>query len=79
MACEDLVAACFVDEHNPLTVPDLNRERALAYLQCCYEQGLSWEDAERQIARFLRERGVPPEGILRQVKRARPLFQPWLD
>jgi hypothetical protein len=60
-------------------VPQLNRERALKYLACCYAQGLSWEDAERQIVECLGARGVPREGIMRQLKMAKPLLQPWLD
>lgn len=79
MACEDLVRRCFVDEAAPLAVPEFNRERALDYLACCYRQGLSWEDAERQIAACLHGLGVPPEGIARQLKAAKPLLQPWLD
>jgi hypothetical protein len=79
MACEDLVAACFADEAAPLAVPELNRERALEYLACCYAQGLSWEDAQRQIEECLSQQGVPREGIVRQLKLAKPLLQPWLD
>jgi hypothetical protein len=79
MACEDLVRRCFVDDAAPLAVPEFSRERAIAYLACCYEQGLSWDDAERQIAACLREMGVPHEGVVRQLKTARPLLQPWLD
>jgi hypothetical protein len=79
MACEDLVAACFTDEAAPLAVPELNRERALKYLECCYAQGLSWEDARRQIEECLSQRGVPREGIVRQLTLAKPLLEPWLD
>jgi hypothetical protein len=79
MACEDLVASCFLDAEAPLAVPQFNRERALKYLACCYTQGLSWEDAERQIIECLGQRGVPREGIMRQLKMAKPLLQPWLD
>ena len=79
MACEDLVAACFADEAQPLAVPELNRERTLKYLQCCYAQGLSWDDARRQIETCLAQQGVPREGIVRQLKRAEPLLAPWLD
>jgi hypothetical protein len=79
MACEDLVLTCFLDPEAPLAVPQLNRERALKYLACCYAQGLSWEDAERQIVECLGARGVPREGIMRQLKMAKPLLQPWLD
>lgn len=79
MACEDLVATCFLDPDAPLGVPQLNRERALKYLACCYGHGLSWEDAERQIVECLAQRGVPREGIMRQLKLAKPLLQPWLD
>jgi len=79
LACEDLVLTCFLDEAAPLAVPQFNRERALKYLECCYKQGLSWEDAERQITECLAERGVPREGIMRQLKLAKPLLQPWLD
>jgi hypothetical protein len=32
MACEDLLAGCFMDEQAPLAVPEFNRERALKYL-----------------------------------------------
>jgi hypothetical protein len=56
-----------------------DRERALKYLECCYKQGMSWKDAEQQIQDCLQQRGVPREGILRQLKLARPLLQPWLD
>ena len=79
MACEDLVAACFTDEAAPLAVPELNRERTLKYLACCYAQGLSWEDARRQIEECLAQRGVPREGIVRQLQLAKPLLAPWLD
>jgi hypothetical protein len=79
MACEDLVAACFADEAQPLAVPELNRERTLKYLECCYAQGLSWEDARRQIETCLAQQGVPREGIVRQLKLAEPLLAPWLD
>jgi hypothetical protein len=79
MACEDLVAACFLDEAAPLAVPELNRERALQYLQCCYAQGLSWEDARGQIEAYLTQQGVPREGVVRQLQLAKPLLQPWLD
>jgi len=67
MACEDLVVGCFLDDRAPLAVPELNRERTLKYLECCYKQDC------------LQQRGVPREGILRQLKLARPLLQPWLD
>jgi len=79
MACEELLFACFLDEHAPLAVPELNRERTLKYLECCYRQGLCWEDAKQQIEAFLKERGVPREGIVRQLTLAKPLLQPWLD
>jgi hypothetical protein len=79
MPCDDLLTACFFDENAPLAVPQLNREPALAYLACCYRHGLSWDDAARQIEAFLGERGVPPEGIRRQLMFAEPLFAPWLD
>jgi hypothetical protein len=79
MACEDLVAGVFLDEQAPLAVPELNRERALKYLACCYQQGLSWGDAERQIEDCLQQKGVPREGVIRQLKLAKPLLQPWLD
>jgi hypothetical protein len=79
MACEELVAACFTDEAAPLAVPELNRERALKYLECCYAQGLSWDDARRQIEACLAQQGVPREGIVRQLQLAKPLLQPWLD
>ena len=49
MACEDLVVGCFLDDRAPLAVPELNRERTLKYLECCYKQGMSWKDAEQQI------------------------------
>src|SRR5262245_50671329 len=79
MACEDLVVGCLLADRAPLAVPELNRERALKYLECCYSQGMSWKDAEQQIRDCLQQRGVPREGILRQLKLARPLLQPWLD
>ena len=79
MTCEELVSACFLDETAPLAVPELNRERTLKYLECFYKQGLSWEDAEQRIQEFLQRKGVPREGIIRQLKLAKPLLQPWLD
>ena len=79
MACEDLVVGCFLDDRAPLAVPELNRERTLKYLECCYKEGMSWKDAEQQLQDCLQQRGVPREGILRQLKLARPLLQPWLD
>jgi len=79
MACEDLMAQCFLDEPAPLAVPELNRARALKYLACCYQQGLSWDDAKQQIQEFLERRGVPHQGIVRQLSLAKPLLQPWLD
>jgi hypothetical protein len=42
MPCEDLVVGCFLDDRAPLAVPELNRERTLKYLECCYKQGMSW-------------------------------------
>ena len=74
MTCEDLVAQCLLDEQAPLAVPELNRERTLKDLQCCYQQGMSWEDAKQQIQAFLQQRGVPHQGIVRQLQ-----LQPWLD
>ena len=79
MACEGLVASCFLDENAPLAVPELNRERTLKYLECCYRQGLAWEDAQQQMEEFLQRKGVPREGIIRQLIKAKPLLQPWLD
>jgi hypothetical protein len=79
MACEDLVAQCFMHERAPLAVPELNRERTLRYLECCYQQGLSWEYAKQQIQALLQQRGVPHQGIVRQLQLAKPLLQPWLD
>jgi hypothetical protein len=79
MACEDLVAQCFMDERAPLAVPELNRERTLKYLKCCYQQGLSWEDAKQQIQTILQQKGVTHQGIVRQLHLAKPLLQPWLD
>ena len=77
MACEDLITACFLNDDVPLAVPELNRERTLAYLECCYSCGMSWEDVEQQIENFLQQRGVPREGIVRQLKLAKPLLQPF--
>jgi hypothetical protein len=79
MSCEDLVGGCFLDDRAPLAVPELNRERTLKYLECCYNCGMSWTDAEQQIQEFLQQRGVTREGIVRQLKLAKPLLQPWLD
>jgi len=58
MACEELLAGCFFDENAPMVVPDLNRERTLKYTECCYRQGLSWEDVEQQIEEFFQRKGV---------------------
>ena len=77
--CEELLADCFLDPNAPLAVPELNREPTIRYLDCCYRQGLSWEDAERQITEFLQRKGVTREGVIRQLRLARPLLQPWLD
>jgi hypothetical protein len=77
--CEDFIAPCFMDEKAPLAVPELNRERTLKYLECCYRRGLSWDDAKQQIQEFLQQRGVPHQGIVRQLALAKPLLQPWLD
>ena len=63
MACEDLVAQCFSDEQ-VLAVPELNLERTLRYLECCYQHGMSWEDAKQQIQTCLQGRGVPHQGII---------------
>ena len=60
-------------------MPELNRERALKYLECCYKQGMSWKDAELQTRGCLQRQGVPPEGIATQLKLSQPLFQPRLD
>jgi len=79
MACEELVAGCFLDENTPMAVPELNRERTLKYLECCYRQGLSWDDVEQQMEVFLQRKGVTREGIIRQLKKAKPLLQPWLE
>jgi len=79
MNCEDLVAQCFLDEQAPLAVPELNRERTLKYLGCCYQQGMSWDDAKQQIQAFLQQKGVRHQGIVRQLQLAKPLLQPWLD
>ena len=79
MPCENLIAQCFMDEHAPLAVPELNRERTLKDLECCYQHGLSWEDARQQLQDFLQRRGVPHQGIIRQLQLAKPLLQPWLD
>jgi hypothetical protein len=38
VACEDLVVGCFLDDRAPLAVPELNRERTLKYLECCYSR-----------------------------------------
>jgi hypothetical protein len=64
MACEDSVVGCFFDDRAPLAVPELNRERTLKYLECCYKHGMSWKDAEQQIQDCLQQRGVPREGII---------------
>jgi hypothetical protein len=79
MACEELLAGCFLDENAPLAVPELNRERTLKYLECCYRQGLAWEDVQQQMEEFLQRKGVPREGIIRQLIKAKPLLQPWLE
>ena len=79
VACEDLVAQCFIDEQAPLAVPELNRESTLRYLECCYRHGLSWDDAKQQIQEFLHQRGVPHQRIVRQLALAKPLLHPWLD
>ena|SRR5437016_4587284 len=74
MACEDLLTECFFDERAPLAVPELNRERTLKYLECCYRHGLSWDDAKQQIEDFLRQRGVPRQGVVRQLMLANGTF-----
>src|SRR5258705_1354488 len=60
-ACEDLVVGCFLDDRAPLAVPELNRERTLKYLECCYKQGMSWKDAEQQIQDCLRQAATTSE------------------
>lgn len=77
--CEELLADCFLDPNAPPAVPEVNRERTLPYLECCYGQGLSWQDAEQQIEAFLQRKGVTREGVVRQLRLAKPLLQSWLD
>ena len=79
MVCEELLAGCFFDENAPMALPELNRERRLKYLECCYRQGLSWAGVEQQMEQFLQRKGVTREGIIRQLKKAKPLLHPWLD
>jgi hypothetical protein len=79
MACEELVAQCFLDDRAPLAVPELDRERTLKYLGCCYQHGMSWQDAKQQIEDCLQQLGVPRQGVVRQLTLAKPLLQPWLD
>ncbi len=70
MACEDLLTACFFDERAPLAVPELNRERTLEYLECCYRHGLSWDDAKQQIGCACRSRSPrtqPRAAIARRI------------
>jgi hypothetical protein len=52
MACEDLVAQCFMGERAPLAVPGLNRERTLKYLECCYRQGTVKLTSSRRSCRW---------------------------
>jgi hypothetical protein len=68
MACEDLVVGCFLDDRAPLAVPELNRERKLKYLECCYKQGMSWKDAEQQIQDCLQLKRGPAGRYFETVK-----------
>ena len=58
----------------PLDLPDLaptGKRR--------YRHWSVWADAKQQIQEFLHQRGVPHQGIVRQLALAKPLLQPWLD
>ena len=79
MACEDLVVGCFLDDRAPARGPRIKSRAHVKVPGVLFKQGMSWKDAEQQIQDCLQQRGVPREGILRQLKLARPLLQPWLD
>ena len=79
MPCEELVAGCFAGEQAPFALDDVARERALKYLQCCYENSMTWEDVRHQIEAYLVERGCTPAFIATQLQVAREKLQPWLD
>ncbi len=51
----------------------------MKYLQCCYENSLTWEDARHQIEAYLVERRCTPAFIATQLQVAREKLQPWLD
>ena len=42
------------DEQAPFAIPQLDPGRTLKDLECCYDQGLSWE-AEQQIQGYLQQ------------------------
>ena len=78
-----------VDPPGSEVMPELNHgcpsrgipapQNAPLTLECCYRHGLSWDDAKEQIQEFLHQRGVPHQGIVRQLALAKPLLQAWLD
>jgi hypothetical protein len=79
MPCEDLIASCFSDPAAPFALDPTDRDNALRYLHCCYESGLSWQDAHQQVEAYLRGKGLTEAQVATQIVIARQMFHPWLD
>jgi hypothetical protein len=78
MACEDLVGGGFAYQTAPFAGHPLDQERALTYLTCCIENGMTWDDARAQIQAYLEGKGVVPTFVASQLETARQHLQPWI-
>lgn len=79
MTCENLVVGCFGGQVTPFAERALDRDCALKYLQCCHQSHLSWKEVEGQIRAYLTTKGALSDFTEQQIKRARTLFEPWLE
>jgi hypothetical protein len=79
MACEDMIQGCLTTNASAFAGTEVDRERALNYLHCCWRNNVSWRDAEQQIREHLKAQGLNEAGITSQLRHVGRLLQPWLS
>lgn len=82
MTCSNLVGACFGNSRAPFAAHPSDAKDAFAYLQCCFENNMSWADVEAQLGAYLEPRGSTEhytQWVNSRIRKAQSMFLPWLE
>jgi hypothetical protein len=75
----DLLPGAFAGATAPFGSHPSDAARAQRYLEAAMRHGLSWDDVEKDIRRYLENQNCNAEEVKKQLMYAYSMLGPWLD